>query len=255
MAGNVIVQVSPYPQVLRWEQRRCTGDCDAAPYVAMAFQGWQWCYYGIFAFFITKRSGFLILVYSNILGAVFGTYYTSAFWRHCQLVEARQNLQKYFSSIAALVALQACACLTLPVERALFITGLVASFCSFVGAISMLVSLPMVIRTKDSRSIPGPLAIANLGSSFVWCICGWMLADPLIAAPNVVAMATCLICLYLKARYPSDDTPPETLKKFADEDQDIVQKERKHSCKEIPSETTPLQAHNCPTSCDTGGTF
>ncbi|CAE7728639.1 slv, partial [Symbiodinium pilosum] len=63
---------------------------------------------------------------------------------------------------------------------------LISSFCSFIGAISILVSLPLVIRTRDSSSIPVPLVTANMISSLVWCICGWMLEDPLIAAPNIV---------------------------------------------------------------------
>merc|ERR1719414_667908 len=41
MAGNVLVQLSPYPQVRRWERRGCTGEADAAPYVSIAFGGWQ----------------------------------------------------------------------------------------------------------------------------------------------------------------------------------------------------------------------
>eukprot|EP00438_Fugacium_kawagutii_P007211 Skav218000 [mRNA] locus=scaffold2344:67597:68439:- [translate_table: standard] len=49
--GSQVVQISPYPQVQRWEASGCTGDSDAAPYVSIAFGGWQWCYYGLFAFF------------------------------------------------------------------------------------------------------------------------------------------------------------------------------------------------------------
>merc|ERR1719484_505587 len=88
MAGNVLVQVSPYPQVNRWESRGCTGEADAAPYVSIAFGGCQWCFYGMFAWIVTSRSGFLILVHSNCLGAVLGTYYVVAFLRNCRNEDA-----------------------------------------------------------------------------------------------------------------------------------------------------------------------
>mmetsp|Transcript_51012 Transcript_51012/g.122069 ORF Transcript_51012/g.122069 Transcript_51012/m.122069 type:complete len:575 (+) Transcript_51012:73-1797(+) len=204
MAGNVLVQITPYPQVQRWEAESCTGDSDAAPYVSIAFGGWQWCYYGLFAFFVTKRSGFLILVHSNCLGALLGTYYSFTFYRNCNHSHSLGALQRYMSAVVMMVVFQLCALPVLPVERALFLTGLISSFCSFIGAISILVSLPRVVQTKDSSPIPLPLVLANLISSLVWCVCGWMLADPLIAAPNIVGCLSCLICVLLKHMYPDD---------------------------------------------------
>mmetsp|Transcript_74090 Transcript_74090/g.191105 ORF Transcript_74090/g.191105 Transcript_74090/m.191105 type:complete len:463 (-) Transcript_74090:115-1503(-) len=204
MASNVLVQVSPYPQVKRWESRQCTGEADAAPFVSIAFGGWQWCFYGTFAWLLTGRSGFLILVHSNCLGAVLGTYYIYAFYRNCRDEASVSSLMKYLSAVSALCMLQVCALLMLPLGRALFLSGLVSSFCSFVGAISMLVTVPIVLRTQDSRSIPGPLVIANLGSAMVWVLCGWMLADPLVMGPNIVSVMSSAICLRLKYLYPSD---------------------------------------------------
>lgn len=209
MAGNVLVQVSPYPQVQRWEHRGCTGEADAAPYVSIAFGGWQWCYYGMFAYLLTNRSGFLILVHSNFLGALLGTYYTFTFYRNCRNEDSLNSLNKYLSAVTALALLQGCAILVLPMERALFLTGLISSFCSFLGALSMLVTVPLVLRSKSSRSIPGPVVVANLLSGIVWCLCGWMLADPLVTGPNIVAVVACLICMYLKFQFPSDDKMPE----------------------------------------------
>mmetsp|Transcript_46434 Transcript_46434/g.85036 ORF Transcript_46434/g.85036 Transcript_46434/m.85036 type:complete len:819 (-) Transcript_46434:146-2602(-) len=201
MAGNVLVQVSPYPQVKRWENRGCTGEADPAPYVSIAFGGWQWCFYGMFAYLLTRRSGFLILVHSNFLGALLGTYYTVAFCRYCQDEAAKQNLQRYLSAVGGLALLQASSLFMLPAERALFLAGLVSSFCSFIGALSMLVVVPTVLRTQDSRMIPGPIITANLMSAMVWCLCGWMLADPLVTVPNVVSACSGTICLFLKIRY------------------------------------------------------
>ncbi|CAE7415346.1 RPA2B, partial [Symbiodinium sp. CCMP2456] len=122
MAGNILVQISPYHQVQRWEEERCTGDADAAPYVSIAFGGWQWCYYGLFAFFVTKRSGFLILVHSNCLGAVLGTYYSITFYRNCKHDNSLGGLYRYMSAVIMLVLFQLCSLAVLPIERALFLT-------------------------------------------------------------------------------------------------------------------------------------
>jgi len=267
MAGNVLVQISPYPQVQRWELRGSTGEADAAPYVSICFGGWQWCYYGLFAFLITKRSGFLVLVHSNVLGAVLGTYYTVAFYRNCKNDLARQSLQKYLTAVSTLIFLQVTTIATLPVERALFLTGLISSFCSFVGAISMLASVPTVIRTKDSRSIPGPLVLANMLSAAVWCLCGWILSDPLISAPNIVGCATSGVCLYLKNLYPDgsckdkDDSGKMSKADFADSEAAFeamakLPKKLEGKLEEAePEKANSLgNGHEDP-SCGTGGTF
>jgi len=251
MAGNVVVQVSPYPQAKRWASRGCTGEADAAPYLAIAFGGWQWCFYGTFAYILTKRSGFLILVHSNCLGAVLGTYYTVTFAKNCQNDAVKGSLHKYLSGVGAIVAFQVCSIFSLPAERALFLAGLISSFCSFAGAMSMLVTVPQVFRNKDSRSIPGPLVTANFFSAVVWCICGWMLEDPLVTIPNLFSGLSSFTCIYLKYKFPSSDEVNMKLP-------------GPHKTKSIPAkEWTPLVrdqstkvsggSGSC--SADTGGTF
>mmetsp|Transcript_33236 Transcript_33236/g.79612 ORF Transcript_33236/g.79612 Transcript_33236/m.79612 type:complete len:718 (-) Transcript_33236:79-2232(-) len=251
MAGNILVQISPYHQVQRWEEDRCTGDADAAPYVSIAFGGWQWCYYGLFAFFVTKRSGFLILVHSNCLGAVLGTYYSITFYRNCKHDNSLGGLYRYMSAVIMLVLFQLCSLAVLPIERALFLTGLISSFCSFIGAISILVSLPLVIRTRDSSSIPAPLVSANMISSLVWCICGWMLDDPLIAAPNIVGFLSCGICLFCKHLYPSADE--WSVNKRRDPVRDTPLSPSSISNRRT-AQARAIKAISYQ-SCDTGGTF
>lgn len=234
MAGNVLVQVSPYPLVKRWEKRQCTGEADAAPYIAIAFGGCQWCFYGIFAWIVTKRSGFLILVHSNCLGAFLGSYYTFTFYRNCRNTAALNSLNRYISAATSLALLQVCTILSLPAERALFLTGLVASFCGFVGAMSMLVTVPVVIQTRDSRSICGPLVWSNFLCALVWCLCGWILQDPLVTGPNVVAAMASSVCMCLKWQFPADVNIVDS------DDDDVVASARKNRSWRIPTEATPL---------------
>lgn len=202
-AGNVMVCLSPYPQAMRWKGRKCTGEADAAPYVSIAFGGCQWCFYGLFAWYVTSKTGFMILVYSNCLGAVLGTYYTMTFYKNCRNEASLDSLQKYLSAVTALVCLQVCGISILPAERALFLTGLVSSFTSFVGACSVLVTIPQVLRLQDSRSIPGPLACASVCSAILWSVCGWLLEDPMVLIPSMFSLGCSTSALACKAMYPS----------------------------------------------------
>jgi len=241
VAGNVMVQVSPLPQVRRWELRQCTGEADAAPYVSIAFGGWQWCFYGLFAWWVTARSGFLILVHSNCLGAVLGSYYTWTFYCNCRNEEFLASLQKYLSAVTALALLQVCAMSVLPPERALFLTGLISSFCGFIGATSVLVTVPQVVRNKDSRSIPGPYACANFCSSIIWSLCGWMLDDPLVMVPSLFSTCCAMTALSCKALYPSSDVGEKDGLEL--EDGDLKQKVLASTgkLKPIATEFTPVK--------------
>lgn len=207
MIGNVLVQVSPYPQAKRWEAKRDTGDSDAAPYVSICYCGWQWCFYGMFAWLVTGRAGFLILVKSNFLGAVLGMYYLAAFYRNCICEYSLASLLRYLKGVAFLIAFQFCGLMTLSVKRALFLSGLVSSFCSFAGACSMLVTVPTVIRTKDAASINGGLVCAYFGSALTWCACGFLLGDMLVMGPNVVSAISSGLCMWLKFQYAGNITP------------------------------------------------
>jgi len=229
LAGNVACQVSPFPQVKRWQGRRDTGEADSAPLVAIAFGGWQWCFYGLFAWLVTSRSAFLILFYSNFLGAILGPYYTHAFYKNCRDDSARSSLKSYVVGVAILAFLQVVVIATLPAKRALFFSGLVASSCSFANALSMMVTVPIVMRTACSDSLPGPLLVANLVGAITWVICGVLLGDPWIACPNAFCCLCCGACLYLKFQYNSVKVEKPKQKKLLEpkkcgyEDLDMIQ--------------------------------
>lgn len=254
LVGNVAVQVSPYSTVKYWEVRGCTGEADAAPYVSIATLGWQWCYYGIFAYLITGKSGFLILVQSNILGAVLGSYYSYAFCRNCKNANARASLKRYLNAIGMLVIFQAWAAMVLPLPRALFLSGLISSFCSFLGALSMLVTVPTVVRTQNSSSIPGALVVCNCASAIVWTMCGFLLADPLVIGPNIFSAAASATCIALKVRYPADETCEKETEAMSFEKDNVT--EDVNPCSLAPQVEVEVDVEvDNPTSDGTGGTF
>jgi len=251
VVSNVLVQISPFPTAARWDARGCTGEADAAPYVSIAFGGCQWCFYGILAWVVTEKSGFLVLVHSNCLGAILGSYYVSTFLRNCRNEDALRTLHKYLSAVAALAALQVCALSVLPSQRALFLIGMISSFCSFINATSVLVTVPQVIRTQDSRSIPGHYVLANFCSSLVWALCGYILGDPCVMVPNVFSVSCSGLALSLKGVYKSSEDdklmPVE----------DVRKKETASSRKEraIASLRMPILEHSVMMPNTAGGTF
>merc|ERR1719387_1011719 len=156
---------------------------------------------------------------------------------------------------AALALFQVVAMLSQPVQKALFMSGIVASLCSVGSALSTLATLPVVFRTQRSDSIPGAIVLAGLSSAVIWFLCGMLLADPCILIPNGFAICTSAYCLYLKAKYPSTDVQKEHRsstkagmeKRLDIEECKVPCAEEEH---EMPTELTPLPLDGC-----SGGTF
>jgi len=188
MFSNVLAQISPIPQVLKFAKRGSTGDVDGAPFVSMLYGGCQWIFYGVFAYTVTGKSGFLVLVYANILGCILGAYYVYGFHSHCRSNQTFQKLLMYYKLASVLVLLQVIALLILERPNALFFVGFVSSFCSMMGACSLLTTLPLVIKTRCSTSINLPLLVTAFFSGCLWLVCGLVLHDAWIVVPQVVGL-------------------------------------------------------------------
>ena len=80
-ASNVVLQLSPLPLVMTMKLKKSTLDYSPFPFVALTACGYQWSFYGYFAYTATANVGFLMLVYANILGLVLGAYYLWTFAR------------------------------------------------------------------------------------------------------------------------------------------------------------------------------
>lgn len=219
MLSNVMFQVSPFPLVKTWREKGNTGDANAAPYVCVAYCGSQWCFYGAFAFIVTSKTGFLVLVYSNVVGAFAGAYYVWAFAKSCTKQRGQENLWFYLKIAAGLAGVQACAMFMVPWDKALFFSGLVSSLCSIASGFSLLVTVPLVLRTKCSSSMPFPVLCASLVSAVLWITCGVLLWDPWITVPNLITVSLIGYAFYLIWLYPPDGStriedpnppPPDT---------------------------------------------
>lgn len=202
MMSNVMFQISPFTQVKQFAIKGDTGDMDPAPLLSILYGGCQWCFYGLFAYLVTNKTGFLVLVYSNILGAVLGVYYIFGFHRNCKNEKVFQKLRMYYQFVVSLVVAQICAMMSLQRERALFFCGLVSSAWSVIGAFSMLATLPVILETRCSGTINLPLLTVGALSAVLWLVCGIMLWDPWITVPNAMGLVISGFAFSLLWRFP-----------------------------------------------------
>lgn len=124
MLSNVACHVSPLPQVQQFHKLGDTGEADSAPLMSILYSGSQWVFYGNFAYCMTGKSGFLVLVYANITGAILGVYYVWGFQQNCRDQKALQQLQLYCRAAAFVFSLQFLAVWSLSFSSALFFSGL-----------------------------------------------------------------------------------------------------------------------------------
>jgi len=240
MMSNVLFQVSPFPLVRGWKEQGDTGDTDPAPFVTVAYGGCQWCFYGLFAFAVTHKNGFLVLVYSNICGAALGIYYVFMFERLCADKVMRPKLLMYLQIAGAMTLLQTCAIICRPSEQALFFAGIISSACSIVGVFSLCLTIPLVIQTQCSKSMPLPLLLASYASAVLWVTCGVLLWDPWITFPNFCCCLILTFALALVWMYPADGSESPL----------IFSKNPGVSTPQVPGDRKPLSA-SCPSLCPT----
>lgn len=206
MASNIIFSVSPFPQVHEFSKHGHTGVVDCAPFMSILYGGFQWCFYGLFAFLVTKKSGFLVLVYSNVLGAFLGTYYVYGFMMYCRDSGALSRLKRYAQVALVVVTLQVFAIASLSRARSLLLVGFASSVCSVVGSLSLLATLPVVLETRCSKSINLPLATVGFLSGILWLTCGFILWDVWILVPNVANLCLNTITLSCGLYFPQEDS-------------------------------------------------
>lgn len=203
MMCNIFYQASPLPLISEFKAKGDTGDADLAPFIATAYGGWQWCFYGLFAYIVTQKSGFLVLVYSNVVGATFGLYYVYAFHLHCRNSKMLQKSSKYYMVLGFLVLIQFIAIMVSQPVHALFFSGLISSVWSTIGSLALVTTVPKVYETKNSKSLPTPLLMVGEVSAILWLVCGVVLWDPWITFPNAFALGVCTFALYLCWKFPA----------------------------------------------------
>jgi len=269
--SNVLGQLSPIPQVRQFHKLKDTGEADAAPYVSIMFGGLQWSFYGIFAFVVTENPDVMVLVYSNMVGAIAGFCYLHGFLTNCKDTRSRQRLLMYCKITATLAAVQLLVTISVDTHLALLFCGLVSSICGMMGACSLLTTMPQVFSSMCSSSINMPLLCTGMFGNSIWLVCGLMMHDIWIIAPSAVSLLLQSFAAAVVAIFPRKLDEPLMNSKIKRMEQKTAIKDTSASKATLPSAADrcqPLQREQCATSGEapdygtlqqqpgaTGGTF
>ena len=187
-AFNVLLQLSPLRLIMEIRIHKSVSTISPFPLIALTACGYQWSFYGFFAYTETANVGFLMLIYANILGLVLGLYYMLSFHYYA---ESGDRSSIYFQSVG-LISLFVCEyiyCYTAQaVNSSLYFAGLLSAAISILVSFSPMVSLPDALRKHSIASVPVDMCVASLVSSVLWLFCGMLLGDPWVLIPNFIGV-------------------------------------------------------------------
>ena len=188
IGSNVLLQLSPMRLVTEFRLGQSTNGMSSFPLIALTACGFQWTFYGYFAFEVMDNPGFLMLVYANILGFVLGVYYLINFRIYEKISGEVTPLSRdpTLIGLSVLFLLEVFWChLNSDVSLSLKISGGLSAVLSVLVSASPMVSIPKVLTERKLDSLPVDMVFASLASSVLWFICGYLLGDAWVWVPNI----------------------------------------------------------------------
>jgi solute carrier family 50 protein (sugar transporter) len=186
--SSVVLTLSPLRIILKIQDKKDT--LTYAPYCffCVAVCGLQWCAYGTFAFLVTSNYGFLILVYSNVLGVLMGTYYVYTYWCNMNDATRKKQFKNCCYVAGAIYAFEATVVPSTSHARALLIVGTMSACMSVGVSCAPLAEIKTILKTRDASSIPSDIAMASFAASILWLACAVLLHDLWILVPNIAGL-------------------------------------------------------------------
>jgi len=205
--SSVVLTLSPLRAIWRIQQERDT--LTYAPYCffCVAVCGLQWCAYGTFAFLVTSNYGFLILVYSNVLGVVMGTYYVYTYWCNMTDKYRKKQFMDCCYAAGAIYAFEATVVPSTSHARALLIVGTLSACMSVLVSCAPLAELGKILKTRDASGIPRDIVMASFAASILWLACAVLLHDLWILVPNVAGLILGGFQLFLLVIFGAKEEP------------------------------------------------
>lgn len=201
ICSSVLLTLSPLRVVWQIQAKKSTMSYPPFTFFCVFACGLQWCIYGTFAFVVTANYGFLILVYSNILGVIMGCFYCYTY--HQNITEPYRLLQFQYCLYAAVVnyGFQATVILNVAHPRALLIVGTLSAFYSVLVSFAPIADVQKIFVDKDVSGIPSDVVGASFIASALWFGCALLLHDTWILVPNFFGLILGACQLFLLAYY------------------------------------------------------
>jgi solute carrier family 50 protein (sugar transporter) len=199
--SNIALQLSPLRLVTDMRMHKSALGFSPAPLLALTACGYQWSFYGYFAFNITENVAFLTLVYANILGLVLGLYFLATFYIYASEEQGKTIVNNGLVFLLVF-AIESLYCLVEPnVERTLICAGLLSAALSIGVSFAPMVSIRSALAENSLKTLPVDIICASFTSSLLWAVLGGMLHDPWVWIPNLTGLGLGLIqlgaCAYI----------------------------------------------------------
>jgi solute carrier family 50 protein (sugar transporter) len=194
-ASNIILQLSPLRLVTDMRMHKSAMGFSAAPLLALTACGYQWSFYGYFAFSATQNVAFLTLVYANILGLILGLYYLGTFCVYSSGDTVNGLLRDGLICLFIFMVEGVYCALETDVSKALVCAGLLSAALSILVSCSPMVSLKSAVQTKSIDALPIDIIIASFVSCVLWSLLGILLQDSWVWIPNATGLVVGLVQL------------------------------------------------------------
>jgi len=201
ICSSVLLTLSPLRAVWKMQEANNTLTYPPFTFFCVAACGLQWCMYGSFAFLVTNNYGFLILVYSNILGVIMGTYYCYTYFIVCK---DEYRLRQFYGCLYAAIAnygFEAVVIPALPHPRALLIVGTLSAFYSVLVSFAPIADFQKIVLKGDVSGMPQDVVMASFVASVLWFGCALLLHDTWILVPNFFGLVLGGFQLFLLAYF------------------------------------------------------
>ena len=196
IGSNILLQLSPMRLVTDMQLKQSTGTLSPFPLIALTACGFQWSFYGYFAWSIMDNPGFLMLVYANILGFVLGLFYMNTYVQFSRATGWKLHAITW--TIFLLLEVLVCHVIS-NVNTSLVLSGAISALLSVAVSASPLAAVPNILKDNDLSSMPVDMVFASLLSSVLWLWCGYLLQDPWVWVPNFTGVVFGIVQLVIMA--------------------------------------------------------
>jgi solute carrier family 50 protein (sugar transporter) len=193
--SNIVLQLSPLRIVTDMRMKKSVLGLSPAPLIALTACGYQWSFYGYFAYITTDNIGFLTLVYANILGLVLGMYYLITFTVYCDKQSSDSLLTYGFLSLIIFSGEAIYCFLESDPSKTLLCAGIISAILSILVSFSPMISLRTALRNISISALPVDIIVASFVSCLLWSLLGLLLHDPWVLIPNSAGLVLGLIQL------------------------------------------------------------
>jgi len=193
---TIMLAASPWPDFSRIAAAASTGDLSCLPYILAE---WNWVFTTYYGWLINDP----LLLWVNAVCGVFTFYFIAVFAKYS--LRSRPSIAAHLVSIGIGLSSLHMVVVNQPQlqESCVAVAVIVTSTVIYIGPLA---TVRLVIRTKDTSSMPLLLCLMGFVSSVTWTAYGALRADINVTLPNGIGVVFAALQLGLIAWLPRGKT-------------------------------------------------